>query len=143
MTTSSRRSCYSVRMIRSLLLATVIASGCASDRSSSSAGTSTSETPSHAAPTTDARKLIASGAVVIDVRTPEEFGGGHVVSATNIPVGELPARLSDVERLVKTDKSAPIVVYCASGRRSEKATQILRSAGYKNVLNGGGFDDVR
>jgi phage shock protein E len=87
--------------------------------------------------------MIANGAVVIDVRTSEEFAGEHLPSATNIPVQELGARLSDVANLVAGDKAKPIVVYCASGGRAGKAKRALEDAGYTNVVNGGGLDDLQ
>ncbi|GEA59771.1 rhodanese-like domain-containing protein [Vibrio comitans] len=77
---------------------------------------------------------IDSGAVVIDVRTPQEFSGGHLDNAVNIPVSDLSrADLSFV------DKDDQIVVYCRSGNRSGNAKQILLTKGYKHVHNGGGL----
>ena len=91
-----------------------------------------------------ARQLIAAGnAIVLDVRTPEEFGDGHLPVATNLPVDELPNRLGDVDKLAAGDKSKPIVVYCHAGSRAAKAKRALEAAGYTNVTNGGGLDDLR
>ena len=90
-----------------------------------------------------ARKWIASGAVVLDVRTAEEFGETHLPQAINIPVQELAQRLVDVDKLAGGDKTKQIVVYCASGARAAKAKAHLEQAGYTQVVNGGGFDDVR
>ena len=45
-------------------------------------------------------------------------------------------------QLVGGDKAKPVVVYCASGARSRKAQQQLEAAGYTNVVNGGGYDDL-
>ena len=112
------------------------------------------EPPGHAAaaatdphPTKDpakARQLIAAGtAVVLDVRTPEEFGDGHLPTATNLPVDDLPQHLGDVDKLAAGDKSKPIVVYCHAGSRAAKAKRALEAAGYTNVTNGGGLDDLR
>jgi phage shock protein E len=90
-----------------------------------------------------ARKKIAAGAVVIDVRTTDEYADDHVPNATNIPVQDMGTRMADVDKLVQGDKSRPIVVYCASGGRAGKAKAMLDAAGYKNVTNGGGLDDLR
>jgi phage shock protein E len=90
-----------------------------------------------------AKQLIANGAVVLDVRTPEEFAGGHVPNAENIPVEELEAHLKGIEKLVGGDKTKPIVVYCHSGNRSKKAAVKLVEAGYTAVVNGGGLDDLQ
>ena len=89
-----------------------------------------------------ARTWLAGGAAVIDVRTTDEFGEGHLERAINIPVQSLPQRLADVESHLAGDKSARLVLYCASGQRAGKAKQQLDAAGYKNVVNGGGLDDL-
>ena len=90
-----------------------------------------------------ARKMIADGAVVVDVRSAEEFGEDHVKQATNIPVQDLPGRMAELDKLVAGDKSRPVVVYCAAGSRAAKAQAQLEAAGYTHVVNGGGLDDVR
>jgi rhodanese-related sulfurtransferase len=90
-----------------------------------------------------AKKLIAAGAVVLDVRTPDEFAGGHVPSATNIPVDQVTQRLAEVDKLVGSDKTKPVVVYCAAGSRAAKAEVELEAAGYTQVVNGGGLDDLQ
>ena len=87
-----------------------------------------------------AKQLVAAGAVVVDVRTPEEYAGGHVPSAVNLPVQTFAP--DDVDKLTGGDKSKPVVVYCASGRRSAKAKAALEAAGYTHVVNGGGHDDL-
>ena len=68
--------------------------------------------------------------IVIDVRTPMEFMGGHVAGSTNIPLQELPAR---VEELRGKD---PLILCCASGARSEQATRYLQANGIE-CSNGG------
>ncbi len=90
-----------------------------------------------------AKRLIASGAAVIDVRTADEFADGHVAGALNIPVSELEHRMGEVAQLVKADTTAPIVVYCAPGSRASQAQQTLSAAGYVRIVNGGGFDDLQ
>ncbi len=86
-----------------------------------------------------ARALIASGATVIDVRTADEFAEGHVATAVNMPVGDLPTHLAEVNKLVAGDRSRPVVVYCASGGRAATAKADLEAAGYSHVVNGGGY----
>lgn len=71
--------------------------------------------------------------ILIDVRTPGEFNGGHIAGAVNIPVEELDQRLSEVP----TDKD--IVVYCRSGNRSATASRILTSSGFEGVYDMGGI----
>lgn len=108
-----------------------------------------SESPAqaHAATKTsdpaEARRLIAGGAVVLDVRTVEEFEDGALTGATNIPLGDLGSRLAEVEKLAAADRAKPIVVYCRSGARATQAKQQLEAAGYTRVVNGGGLKDLR
>ena len=78
------------------------------------------------------RQVVAEGAKVIDVRSVEEFGAGHVPGAVNIPLHTLPLRLSEVG---PTDK--PVVLYCLSGGRSGQAADLLRRSGYVEVINVG------
>ncbi|WP_070965694.1 rhodanese-like domain-containing protein [Vibrio sonorensis] len=79
---------------------------------------------------------IEDGALLIDVRTPEEFASGHLEGAVNIPLSELEQRLNTV------DKSKQTVLYCRSGRRSGVAYEILRNAGYDNIHNAGGYSEM-
>lgn len=87
-----------------------------------------------------AKQLVAAGAVVVDVRTPEEYAEGHVINAVNLPVQTFAA--ADVDKLTGGDKSKPVVVYCAAGKRAAKAKAALDAAGYTTVVNGGGYDDL-
>src|SRR5687767_6180537 len=68
-----------------------------------------------------ARRLVASGGVLLDVRTPEEHASRHLDGAVNIPVGDLKSRLAEVEKLTGGDKKKPIVVHCQAGSRSQRA----------------------
>lgn len=80
---------------------------------------------------------IRAGAVVIDVRSPDEFAEGAYPGARNIPVNALPQRWSEVG-----PKGSPVVVYCASGGRSAVAQQILKAQGFSDVTNAGGLEDM-
>lgn len=82
----------------------------------------------------EAHALVKDGAVLIDVRSPEEFGSGHIDGARNIPVGEIGQRTAEVG-----DKDKPVVVYCRSGMRSSQAKSTLESAGFTQVHNLGGM----
>lgn len=88
-----------------------------------------------------ARELVASGGVLLDVRTAEEHAARHIDGAVNIPVGELGSRLPEVEKLTGGDKTKPIVVHCQSGARSQRAKDLLTAQGYEQVTNLGGIDD--
>jgi rhodanese-related sulfurtransferase len=70
-------------------------------------------------------------AVVIDVREPGEFAQSHILNARNVPLGELEARIKDLERF----KEKPVIVSCATGNRSGTAASILRKRGFTNVVN--------
>jgi phage shock protein E len=125
-----------------LVLALTLAACAKPTPPSAPAAAAPSATSSAKDPAT-ARARIAAGAVVIDVRTPDEYAQGHLENATNLPVDELPARLGEVDGLVAGDKARPIVVYCATGGRAAQARTQLEAAGYKNIVNGGGYEDLR
>jgi len=82
-------------------------------------------------------KIITRGAVVIDVRTPGEFGSGHYHSAINIPVDAIRKNIS---RFAAKDK--PVIVYCASGSRSSVAAGVLKSLGFTDVFNAGSVSNM-
>jgi phage shock protein E len=82
-------------------------------------------------------KKIAEGAIVIDVRTPGEFAGGHYKGAINIPVDLLQKNIAKVG-----SKDKPVIVYCASGSRSSAAAGILKRSGFTNVFNVGGISNM-
>lgn len=88
-----------------------------------------------------AHKLVNEGAVLLDVRTVDEFSGRHLDKAVNIPVDELTTRMTEIEKLTGGDKTKPIVVYCQAGGRAGRAKGMLTTAGYTQVTNLGGIDD--
>jgi rhodanese-related sulfurtransferase len=115
-----------------IAVALLLALAPACSRSPSSGATTSSESGS---PGADARKLVASGALLLDVRTPAEFEGKHLPSAVNIPVDDVGRRVDEIEKLTLGDRSAPIVVYCRSGARSARAAALLQKAGYSRVTD--------
>jgi phage shock protein E len=78
----------------------------------------------------EARKLVAAGARLLDVRSPEEYARGHLPDALNIPVQELDRRLAEAG---PADRE--LIVYCRSGHRSTRAAEILRAHGFTKVHN--------
>jgi|GEM_PF-506565 phage shock protein E len=80
---------------------------------------------------------IKDGALIVDVRTGEEYASGHYANAKNIPVDQVESRLNEFG-----NKEGKIVVYCRSGGRSSKAKGILEANGFKNIVNGGGLSDM-
>lgn len=76
--------------------------------------------------------------VWIDVRSAEEFNAGHLQGAVNIPHD----KIIEGVKAIGSDKDAPINLYCRSGRRAETALTELKNAGYTNVTNHGGYEDL-
>ena len=85
----------------------------------------------------DFKQLKQQGAIIIDVRSPGEFKGGHIQGAINIPLQSIQSSLN------KIPKGKPIITCCASGMRSSSAKSILKSAGYSDVHNGGGWTSLK
>lgn len=73
-------------------------------------------------------------AVLLDVRTTEEYHNGHIDGSVNLPLD----RISFIEEAVK-DKNTPLYVHCYSGSRSGKAVTYLKQMGYTNAVNIGGI----
>ena len=79
----------------------------------------------------EAVALAREGYRVIDVREQSEWDTGHVVGATLVPLGDVPQRIAEVV----PDRDTPLVVHCAVGGRSSRATAWLEQMGYTNVAN--------
>lgn len=77
-------------------------------------------------------------AVWVDVRTPAEYQAGHLEGAHNIPVEDIVSQI----HTVAPDKNTPVMLYCKSGRRAERARQALTAEGYTHVENRGGYEDL-
>ena len=75
-----------------------------------------------------------SGAVLLDVRTPEEYRSGHIPGSKNIPLQTI-----DKVGSVAENKDMALYVYCQSGARSRQAAGMLKQMGYTNVNNIGGI----
>lgn len=84
-------------------------------------------------PQVNLKELVQNGAQIIDVRTPGEFQGGHIPGSVNIPLQSLGNNLSKIK------KDKPVITCCASGMRSASAKSMLKSNGYNEVYNGGGW----
>ena len=85
-------------------------------------------------PETDYAGLVENGAIVVDVRSNEEFRQGHIKGAINIPLDHINNWFNTLE-----NKNQLIITCCASGLRSRVAQNILKLNGFPNVYNGGGW----
>ncbi len=86
--------------------------------------------------TTDLKEKVTDGAVIVDVRTPGEFAGGHAENAKNIPLDTLPTKISQIQSWKK-----PVVVCCASGMRSSRAKSLLAAKGIE-VYDAGPWNNL-
>ena len=89
-------------------------------------------------PQVDLGELVRQGAIIMDVRTKAEYAGGHIRGSINIPLDKIDANLGKLK-----NKNHVIITCCASGMRSSKAQSGLKSRGYTNVYNGGGWMSLR
>jgi phage shock protein E len=133
----------------SLLLLAGLATACNQQPSQPAATTAPATAPAAAtvatAPTAAintpaAKQLLAKPSTeVLDVRTPVEFITGHLTQARNLNVNN-----DDfAQKVTQLDTSKTYVVYCRSGKRSSKAADIMYQKGFRHVVNGGGYDDLK
>ncbi len=85
-------------------------------------------------PKADFAQLVKEGAIILDVRSKGEYAGGHIRGSINISLDTLANNLDKLK-----DKNKPVITCCASGMRSASAKNILKSKGYTQVYNGGGW----
>lgn len=82
------------------------------------------------------KEIINNGAYLVDVRSPGEFAGGSAEGAVNIPLDQIANRADELKG------KEPIIVFCRSGNRSGQAKSILEQKGFKDVINGGTWEQV-
>ncbi|MCU0431322.1 MAG: rhodanese-like domain-containing protein [Cytophagaceae bacterium] len=87
-------------------------------------------------PSEEVVNALKEGAVVVDVRTPGEFSGGHFPGSKNIPLNTLGAKIAEIKSWKK-----PVIVVCASGMRSASAASQLKNEKIQ-VINGGGWSSL-
>lgn len=78
-----------------------------------------------------------AGALLLDVRTPEEYSSGYIQGATNLPLSSI-----ETGTLPAIAKETKIYVYCRSGNRSAQAKSLLEKSGFTNINDLGGMSDV-
>lgn len=84
----------------------------------------------------EARKT--EGAVIIDVRSRDEYSQGHIPGAISIPGDEIETISNTIP-----DKSTPLFIYCLRGSRSRRVAETLKTTGYTNVINMGGINKYK
>jgi len=84
-------------------------------------------------------QLVKNGALLLDVRSKEEYDVEHIEGSIHLPYQEIKNKKSFLDSLSKGNKKKDIVVYCRSGRRSSIAKKELENLGYENVINHGGI----
>ena len=88
-------------------------------------------------PSVDYKTLIASGARVVDVRSPQEFQSGHAKGSLNIPLDTLDKNMKTIKGL-----KGPVILVCRSGNRASSALNILKKNGLEAV-NAGAWQNVK
>lgn len=83
-------------------------------------------------------KIINDGAILLDVRTKEEYDDKHIDGASLLPLDEI--NIDSISKLV-SDKDIPIIVYCRSGNRSKQAKEKLIALGYSKVYDLGAMNN--
>ncbi len=127
-----------MKKIVSLLIicAMILASGCGGDVPSE---TDAQDAQYSQISQEEAVKMMdeVSGYLIVDVRRPDEYAGGHIPGAVNVPnediLDEMPAALPDKDQI--------LFIYCRTGRRSKEAAEKLAGMGYTNVYEFGGIED--
>lgn len=84
-------------------------------------------------------ELINNNAILIDVRTKEEYETDHLPTAVNIPYTDIASKIQEISE----DKEDPIIVYCQSGTRSNIAAHTLIDDGYTNVYDYGSINNCK
>lgn len=82
----------------------------------------------------EARAMVADGALLVDVRSEAEYARGGIEGSVNIPIQELAGRIDELG-----DKDREVVVYCQSGGRSAMAKRLLEANGFTKVYDLGGM----
>lgn len=85
----------------------------------------------------DYTELMEREAIIIDVRSPQEFANGHADNSINIPLGEIINHIAELKQ-----KNKPIITCCRSGARSGRATTTLKKAGIE-AYNAGSWNQVQ
>ena len=86
-----------------------------------------------------AAEINLDAAVLLDVRSADEYASGHLQGARNIPHDKIAEEIA----AAVPDKSSVVILYCRSGRRAATALKAMQELGYENVSNFGGLEDAQ
>ncbi len=82
------------------------------------------------------KEALDRGAIIVDVRTPQEYKQGHVRSAMNVPLPNIESRVGTFQK-----KGKPVILCCRSGTRAGKAKKVLEKHGIE-AINGGSWGNI-
>ena len=83
-------------------------------------------------------EVIGKDVQLVDVRTPMEYGQGHIDDAVNFNINDK----NFIDQIEKLDKNKPVYLYCKLGGRSNRAAELLKSKGFTQIFDyTGGYDD--
>ena len=127
-----------ILLFAGLVASLALLSGCALSKTKKGTEDMTDKAAYHKISAEEAHEMMASQeVVVVDVRTREEYDGGHIENAVLVPNESIGSEMPEA----LPDKEATLLVYCRSGRRSKDAAQKLLKLGYQSVYDFGGVID--
>ena len=127
-----------ILLFAALAASLALPSGCALSKAKKDTEDMTDKAAYQKISAEEAYEMMASQeVVVVDVRTREEYDGGHIENAVLVPNESIGSEMPET----LPDKEATLLIYCRSGRRSKDAAEKLLSLGYQNVYDFGGVID--
>ena len=127
-----------ILLFAALAASLALLAGCTLSKTKKDAEDMSDKVAYHKISAEEAYEMMASQKVmVVDVRTREEYDGGHIENAVLVPNESIGSEMPEA----LPDKEATLLVYCRSGRRSKDAAQKLLALGYQSVYDFGGVID--
>ena len=127
-----------ILLFAALAASLALLSGCTLSKTKKDTEDMTGKATYHKISAEEAYEMMASQEVVVmDVRTREEYDGGHIENAVLVPNESIGSEMPEA----LPDKEAPLLVYCRSGRRSKDAAEKLLALGYQSIYDFGGVID--
>ena len=127
-----------ILLFAALAASLALLSGCALSKAKKDTEDMTGKVAYHKLSAEEAYEMMVSQeVVVVDVRTREEYDGGHIENAVLVPNESIGSEMPET----LPDKEATLLIYCRSGRRSKDAAQKLLALGYQSVYDFGGVID--